>query len=91
MKWVARVGDSLVLAKLGGEGGKLLQMETRELQKGEEGELMKERQEGDEGDVTNVARAPCLAFSFSFKISLIELSSPAPSPIAAKPRAKFAH
>ena len=40
MKWVARVGDSLVLAKLGGEGGKLLQMETRELQKGEEGELM---------------------------------------------------
>ena len=64
MKWVARVGDSLVFAKLGGEGGKLLQMETRELQKGEEGELMKERQEGDEGDVTNVARAPCLAFSF---------------------------
>jgi len=67
MKWVARVGDSLVLAKLDGEGGKLLQMEARELQKGEEGEegeLMKERQEGDEGDVTNVARAPCLAFSF---------------------------
>ena len=64
MKWVASVGDSLVLAKLGGEGGKLLQMETRELQKGEEGELMKERQEGDEGDVTNVARAPCLTFSF---------------------------
>ena len=64
MKWVAMVGDSLVLAKLGGEGGKLVQMEARELQKGEEGELMKERQEGDEGDVTNVARAPCLAFSF---------------------------
>ena len=64
MKWVARVVDSLVLAKLGGEGGKLLQMETRELQKGEEGELMKDRQEGDEGDVTNVAGAPCLAFSF---------------------------
>ena len=88
MKWVARVGDSLVLAKLGGEGGKLLQMETRELQKGEEGELMKERQEGDEGDVTNVARAPCLAFS---NISPIELSSPAPSPIVAQPRPKFAH
>jgi len=60
MKWVARVSDSLVFARFGGEGGKLLQMERREVQKGEEGGLMKERQEGEEGDVTKVARAPCL-------------------------------
>ena len=60
MKCVARVKDSLVFARFGGEGGKLLQMERRELQKGEEGELTKERQEGEEGEVTKVARAPCL-------------------------------
>jgi len=60
MKCVARVSDSLVFARFGGEGGKLLQMESRELQNGEEGELTKERHEEEEGEVTKVARAPCL-------------------------------
>lgn len=84
MKCVARVSDSLVFARFGGEGGKLLQMESRELQNGEEGELTKERQEGEEREVTKVARAPCLEFSSCGpRISAIELSSPTPSPIAA--------
>ena len=48
MKWVARVSDSLVFARLGGEGGWLLQMETRELQNGDEGELTKAKQEGED-------------------------------------------
>ena len=82
MKCVARVRDSLVLARFGGEGGALLQMDRRELQKGEE--LRKERQEGEDGEVTKVARAPCLESSFDRRTSSMELSSPPPSPIAAK-------
>jgi len=63
----------------------LLQMERRELQKGEEGEeveLTKERQEGEEGEVTKVERAPCLESSFEWRTSSIELSSPSPNPIS---------
>ena len=81
MKWVARVSDSLVFARFGGEVGWLLQMETRELQNGDEGELTKARQEGEDGEVTKVARAPCLESSFRFRTSAIELSSPPASPI----------
>ena len=81
MKWVARVGDSLVFARFGGEVGWLLQMEIRELQNGDEGELTKARQEGEDGEVTKVARAPCLESSFRVRTSAIELSSPPASPI----------
>ena len=84
MKCVARVSDSLVLARFGGEGGMLLQMERRELQKGEEGELTKARQEGEEGVVTKVARAPCLGSSVGLRSSDIELSSRGPSPIVVR-------
>ena len=84
MKCVARVRDSLVLARFGGGEGMSLQMERRELQKGEEGELTKARQEGEEGELTKVARAPCLESSFERRTSSIELSRLPPSPIEAK-------
>ena len=61
-----------------------MQMDRRELQKGEEGELTKARQEGEEGVVTKVARAPCLGSSVGLRSSDIELSRRGPSPMVVK-------